>query len=158
MKTSMAVGAAAFALAVAAVPAAQAQSVEAGVVIQSGPVRGHVVIADPAPVVVYREPPRHVVVVERYQPRRVIVERVYAPRGRAIGWWRKHGYGATTVYYDPADDCYYERRVGGRPGLREVVVYERDGRYYRSDVDDYDHDGRRDYREYRDRRDRDWDD
>ena len=49
---------------------AAAQIVEAGVVISSGPVAGHVVIADPEPV--YHRPERRVVV-ERYDPRVVVV-------------------------------------------------------------------------------------
>jgi hypothetical protein len=140
MKTSMAVGATALALAMFASPA-QAQTVQAGVVVRSGPVRGHVVVGEPAPVVVYREPVRRVVVVERYHPRTIVVERIRERRHR--GWWRRHGYAVTTVYYDDDGDRYYNRRMYGRRGLREVAVYERDGRYYRVDRDDDDrHDDR----------------
>jgi hypothetical protein len=147
MKTSMAVGAAALALAMAASPA-PAQIVQAGVVIRSGPVRGHVVVGEP---VVYREPVRRVVVVERYQPRTIVVERFDARR-YPRGWWRRHGYAVTTVYYDDRDDRYYDRRISTHRGLREVTVYVRDGRYYRVDRDD------RDERYYRRDRNDDRDD
>ncbi len=98
MKTSMAVAGATLALVIAASPA-RAQIVEAGVVIRSGPIRGHVVVGEPAPVVVYREPARRVVV-DWYEPRTILAERIHQPWGRARGWWWRHGYGVTTVYYD----------------------------------------------------------
>jgi hypothetical protein len=131
MKTSMVSGGVALAIALAAAPA-QAQFVEAGVVIRSGPVYGHVVVGEPA--VVYRRPVRRVVVVERYRPREIVVERVRAPRGHAYGWWRRNGYRAATVFYDADDDCYYDRPVAGR-GVRAVSVYWCDGRYYAWDRD-----------------------
>jgi hypothetical protein len=144
MKTSMAVGAAALTLAMVVSPA-EAQVVQAGVVIRGGPVRGHVVVGEPAPVVVYRRPVRHVVVVERYHPRTIVVERFPERQYRSQRWWRRHGYAATTVYYDGDDDCYYDRPIYGRRGLDEVTVYERDGRYYslgrdNGDYNDGDHD------------------
>ena len=61
MKTAIVTGGIALALTLHS-PAA-AQMVEAGVVIRSGPVTGHVVIADPEPV--YYRPERRVVVVDR---------------------------------------------------------------------------------------------
>lgn len=131
MKTSMAVGTAVLALAMVASPA-PAQNVQAGVVIRSGPVRGHVVVGEP---VVYREPVRRVVVVERYHPRTIVVERIDARR-YPRAWWKRHGYAVTTVYYDDRNDCYYDRRISNRRGLREVTVYVRDGRYYRVDGDE----------------------
>ncbi len=149
MRTGGLVGAIVLGLGLAA-PRAPAQVVEAGVVIRSGPVAGHVVIGPPPPVVVYREPAR-VVVVERYAPRVIVVREVHVPRGRAYGWWKKHGYRRVVVYYD--GHAYYDRWVDGRPGIREVVVYERDGRYYHGDWDD--HDGWRDRDRWRDRDD--WD-
>jgi hypothetical protein len=150
MKASIAVAATAIGLALAARPA-RAQVVEAGVVIRSGPVYGHVVVGEPAPVVVYREPPPPVVVVHPYYPARVIVvEPVRGPRGRAYGWWWSR-YRPVVVYYDGAR--YYDRWFSGRPGLRRVEVYQRDGRYYRWD------DGRDRYRDRDDRRGpRGWDD
>jgi len=56
------------ALALALETPAAAQVVEAGVVIRSGPVTGHVVIADPEPVY------HRTVVVERYAPRVIVVD------------------------------------------------------------------------------------
>jgi hypothetical protein len=88
------------------------------------------------------------------------VERVsFRDRGRRNGWFkdfRRHA-RIVVVYYDRRGDRYYDR--GGRSGLREVEVYERDDRYYRPDDDDrYDNDGRygRDDRSDRNR-DRDHD-
>jgi hypothetical protein len=155
MKASIAVGTMAIGLALTASPA-QAQMVEAGVVIRSGPVYGHVVVGEPAPVVVYSEPPRRVVVVHPYAPRVIFVEPVRWPRGRAYGWWRNQ-YRPIVVYYD--GDHYYDGWFSGRPGLRRVEVYQRDGRYYRWDGDrDRYRDGYRD-RDRDDRRGRrDWDD
>ena len=96
--------------------------VEGGVVVQSGPVTGHVEVGSPAPVVVYREPAREV----------VVVERIHAPRRHAYRWWKRHGYREVTVYSDGSR--YYGRRVR-HPGLRALVVYELGGRYYLGDED-----------------------
>jgi hypothetical protein len=129
MKASIMVGGLALGLSLAARPA-PAQMVQAGVVFQSGPIAGHVVVGEPGPVVVYPAPVRHVVVIDRYTPRVIVVEPVGWPRGRAYGW-RRYGYRPVVVYYDGAR--YYDRWFGGRPGLRRVEVYRRDGRYYRRD-------------------------
>jgi len=144
MKTAIVTGGIALALTLQS-PAA-AQMVEAGVVIRSGPVAGHVVITDPAPV--YHRPERRVVVVERYAPRVVVVEHVRAHRGH--GWWKKNGYRAVVVYYDVRHGRFYDRWHHDRRGIREVIVYERRGRYYTAD--DYRHD-RWDRDDYRDRDD-----
>jgi hypothetical protein len=124
MKVNVVVGGIAFSLLLAAGPA-HAQVVQAGVVIRSGPVTGHVVVARPA---VYREPPRHVVVVDRYAPGAVVVERLYVPRGHSYGWWRGYGYRPVVVYYDGRR--YYSRWFSG-PGLRRIEVYQRGSRFYR---------------------------
>ena len=116
----------------AAAPARAQTTVEGGVVIHSGPVTGHVEVGSPPPVVVYREPAREV----------IVVEQAHVPHGNAYGWWKKHGYRAVTVYYDGSR--YYGRRLE-RPGLRAVVVYEREGRYYLGDED-----GGRDRRHHHD--------
>jgi len=105
-----------------------AQRVAADVVIRSGPVAGHVVVGNGystyrRPVVVYRRAPARVVVVERVAQR------------RHVRHWRKHGYRPVTVWY--RDGRYYDRQVRGGPGMREVVVYERGGRFYH-DCDDHD--------------------
>jgi len=149
MKASIVVGGMALGLSLAARPA-PAQMVEAGVVIHSGPVVGHVVVGEPPPVVVYREPVSRVVMVDRYAPQVIVVETARWPRGRAYGWWR-HQYRPIVVYYDGAR--YYDRWFGGRPGLRRVEVYQRAGRYYRWDEDRYRHRDRDDPR-WR----HDWDD
>jgi hypothetical protein len=147
MKAHVVVGGLAFGILLAAAPAS-AQVVQAGVVIRSGPVTGHVIVGEPAAAVVYPRP-RRVVVVERYAPV-VVVERIHAPRGHAYGWWRRYGYRPVVVYY--GGGRYYQGWFDGRP-LRRVEVYERNGRYYRWD-DDRDH--------YRDRtreyERRSWDD
>jgi hypothetical protein len=149
MKTAIVTGGIALALTLHS-PAA-AQMVEAGVVIRSGPVTGHVVIADPGPV--YYRPERRVVVVERYAPRVVVVEYVRTNRGRGHGWWKKHGYRPVVVYYDVRHGRFYDRWQRDRRGIREVIVYEHRGRYYTAD--DYRHDrwDRDDYRDRGDHRD-----
>jgi hypothetical protein len=137
MKTSIVVGGMALGLLLAARPA-PAQMVQAGVVIHSGPVSGHVIVGEPAPV-------------DRYAPRVIVVESVRGPRGRAYGWWRNQ-YRPVVVYYDGGR--YYDRWFG-RPGLRRVEVHERGGRFYRWDGDR----GRDDHYRDRDRRGgHDWDD
>ena len=115
-------------LGLAAVPARAQTTVQGGVVIQSGPVTGHVEVGSPPPVVVHDEPVREV----------IVVERTHVPHGNAHGWWKKHGYHEVTVYYDGAR--YYDRRLE-RQELRAVVVYERAGRYYigQEDAERYRH-------------------
>jgi len=125
MRASVVVGALAFGILVTARPAGA--QVEAGVVIRSGPISGHVIVGEPAPVVVYPVP-RPVVVVDRYAPRVVVVEPIYVRRGWSYGWWGRYGYRPVFVYYDGAR--YYDRWFDGR-GVRRVEVYQRDGRYYR---------------------------
>jgi hypothetical protein len=75
-------------------------------------------------------------VVVREQPVRevIVVEHTKVPRGRAKGWWRKQGYREVRVYSD--GERYYSRRVDRRPHLTEIVVFEREGRYYRWDDGD----------------------
>lgn len=116
----------------------QAQLVAANVVVRSGPVSGHVVVSNSysiyqqPPVVVYRRAPeRRVVVVERYHPRVVVVERMRHHRHKRH--WERYGYRPIPLYY--VDGRYYDRYEGYRPGVVRVVVYERDGHYYR-DCDD----------------------
>jgi len=106
-------------LGLAAVPAQAQTTVSGGVVVQSGPVAGHVEVNSPPPVV-RSEPVREV----------IVVERTHVPRGKAHGWWKEHGYREVTVYYDGRR--YYGRKVQ-RSGLHTVVVYERGGRYYLGD-------------------------
>ena len=76
---------------------------------------------------------RRVVVVA---PRVIVVERTRYDR-RAE--WTRFGYRPVYLYY--VDGRYFERSFN-RAGVRQVVVYERGGRYYREcDPDDrYDRD------------------
>ena len=113
-----------------------AQRVQAGVVVRSGPVAGHVVIRDGYST--YRRPTaRRVVVVER--PRIVVVERVH--RHRSAKHWSRRGYRPVTLSY--WDGRYYDRRVAHRHDVRTIVVWERDGRYYHDCAGDrhWDRDG-----------------
>jgi hypothetical protein len=100
-----------------------AQRVEAGLVVRSGPVAGHVVIRDGYST--YRRPTAR---------RVVVVERVH--RHRQARHWTRRGYRPITLYY--WDGRYYDRWVGHRHGVQTIVVWERDGRYYH----DCDEDGR----------------
>jgi hypothetical protein len=90
MKTSIVVGGMALGLLLAARPV-PAQMVQAGVVIRSGPVSGHVIVGEPAPVVVYREPARRVVVVDRYAPRVIVVESLRGPGLRRVEVYERGG-------------------------------------------------------------------
>ena len=111
MKGSIAAGCiAVLALGLFAVPLGAQTTVQGRVVVQSGPVSGHVEVRRRARVIV---PERHV----------IEVKRVHVPRG----WWKKHNYRRVTVYHD--GHRYYLRRFA-RPHLRPVIVYERRGRYY----------------------------
>jgi hypothetical protein len=99
-----------------------AQRVEAGVVVRSGPVAGHVVVRDGYST--YRRPvARRVVVAER--SRTVVVERVH--RHRSHRHWVRRGYRPVTVYY--WDGRYYDRPVHRHHGVR-TIVWERGGRYF----------------------------
>jgi hypothetical protein len=116
----------------------QAQTVAANVVVRSGPVSGHVIVRDEYstyrrhPVVVYRRPPeRRVVVVQRYHPRVIVVERMRHHRHKKH--WERYGYQPISLYY--VDGRYYDWYDEYRPGVVRVMVYERDGHYYR-DCDD----------------------
>src|SRR5262245_53731180 len=131
MKAHVVVGGLAFGILLAAAPAS-AQVIQAGVAIRSGPVTGHVIVAEPA---VVHPSPRRVVVVERYAAPVVVVERIHAPWGYAYGWWRRYGYRPVVVYY--GGSRYYQHWFDGRP-LQRGEVYERNGRYYRWH-DDGDH-------------------
>jgi len=125
-----------FALAALALPAgAQAQQVSADISIGGGPVAGRIIVGDPY----YRHP------TYQYHPayREIVVVRGH----RGNGWYRHHDYRSVRVYYDADRDCYYDRPYYG--GLRAVVVYQNDGRYY------YNDDGRDGYRRDGYRRDDD---
>jgi hypothetical protein len=127
---------------------ASAQRVSADIRIGSGPIDGRIVVGEP--VGAYH---RRIVEVDGRDDRRsaygeVVVVRVH----RGQGWWRNRGYRAVTVWYDADRDRYYDLRdrFDDRDGMRQVVIYQRDGRYYG------DQDERRDDRGYESRsRDRD---
>jgi hypothetical protein len=117
---------------------AAAQRVTADIRIGSGPVEGRVVVRDPD----YRYPRTRVEDRSRYHQHRgyreVEVIRIHGRRG----WMHQRGYRAITVWYDSDRDRYFDGRHDDRDGLRAVVIYEREGRFYRDDD--------------RDRHDRDW--
>ena len=136
---------AALALGLLAVPEAKAQTIRAEVIIGEPHYRDRVVH-------VYDRPVRRVVI-HRYEPRVIVVNR-YHP-GRARGHYKNgRDYRAVRAWYDRDRRVYYDRY---RSGLREVVVYQIDGRYfdnYQNDRRDRDrYDGRHDER-YDDRNDR----
>ena len=115
MKRRVIVGGIPLLLLLAAVPARAQTTVDGSVVIHSGP--GNDEVAPPA-----RETMREVIVVERTR----------VPRGKAHGWWKKHGYRPVTLYYDGSR--YYGRRLA-RPGIRAVIVYQRGAQYFLGDED-----------------------
>ena len=132
MKGSIAVACVAVvALGLFATPLRSQTTVQGSVVVRSGSGRDDVEVRRRV-----RVPQRHL----------IVVNRVHVPRG----WWKKHSYRAVTVYYD--GDRYYLRRYP-HLHLRAVIVYERNGRYFRDEDGwkrkhrDYDrHDER--YRDY----------
>jgi hypothetical protein len=80
-----------------------------------------VVYAAPRPVVYVA--PRPMLVRRVAVPNVILVQR--APhRGR--GWWTRNGYRQAIVY---TDGRYYYNSWIQRPGVTQVTVYERDGRY-----------------------------
>jgi hypothetical protein len=116
---------------------ALAQQVSAGIQVLDGPVAAHILIGQPygsRPLAVY--PRRRVVVVEHYAPRVLAVERLH----RGNGYWRHQRFHRVYAYYDCDRDVYYDRSDERYPGLRQVALYERDGRFYRDDRGERDHD------------------
>lgn len=153
MRTSIAAGSLLTALLLAG--PANAQQVQADIVLRTGPVASRVFIGNGystygrQPVVYRRVPVRRVVVA----PRVIVVERV---RHHRYGHWSRFGYRPVTLYY--IDGRYFDRSLD-RPGLRPVVVYERGGRYYRESRMDDRYDGDRYDRDHDRQHDRhDWDD
>jgi len=76
-----------------------------------------------APRPVYYSAPRPVLVRRMAVPNVIIVERM-PHRGK--GWWKRNGYRQAIVY---TDGRYYYNAWIQRPGVTQVTVYERDGRY-----------------------------
>lgn len=133
--------------------ALSAQRVAADISIGHGPIAGRVIIGDP-----YPHYPYHVVEARpRYRYRPLYRPVVVIERHRGHGWYRHHGYRTARIWYDADRHSYYEHYDRNHPGLREVVVYEQGGRYYRDDRRDdrYNRDGRydRDDRDHRGDRD-----
>ncbi len=124
---------------------AQAQRVAADIQIGTGPVQARVVVRPDRSRhghdhVVVRRHPRRVVVVERHAPRVIVVERLPYRRYRSERWLRRHGYRPVLVYFDDHryfDRPYADRDRGRHARLREVILWERDGRHYRVDGAEY---------------------
>ncbi len=108
-----------------AVPA-QAQRVNADIMIGGGPVSGRVIIGDRGRDG-YRGRPRPI--------RRV--EWIGARDYRRDDWWRRFQRESRliVVFWDRDDDSYYMDRY--RSELLEIRVYERDGHFYRVEDDGY---------------------
>ncbi len=104
--------------------AASAQRVVADISINEGPVSGRGIIGGQ-----YGHRPRY----RDYDVRSVVVYR----SARGHSWYHRHGYRTVRVWYDAERHRYYDRYDRNYRGLREVVVYERGGRYYQDD-DRYD--------------------
>lgn len=124
---------------VATRPAA-AQRVSVGMTFGDGPVWGRVYVGPRDGYRWYhRDMYQRPVVVDAYgaYPRDVEVRRLRAPHGRAWGWWRQHGYGQANLWVDDGGR-YYDRDDDRAGHLREVTVYQRDGRYYQADDEDQD--------------------
>ena len=115
--------------------AAPAQHLVADIRIGQGPVSGHLYLGEPY------GPSAHVIVGARraapddYHRRPAYREIVVYRAHRGHHWWRDHDYRAVRVWYDADRDCYYDGD-DDRRGLRQAVLYQRDGRYYRDDGDD----------------------
>jgi hypothetical protein len=152
MRTSIVAGSLLAALSLAA--PLSAQRVSADVAIRSGPVAGRVVVGDGYST--YRRP----VVYRRVPARVIVVERVYVRHHRVLRNWKRHGFRQVVVFYQ--DGRYYDRDLRGGPPMRQLEIYERNGRYYhvcneREWNDHYQGPHRYDDDRGRDH-DRDWDD
>jgi hypothetical protein len=105
---------------------ASAQRISADIRIGGGPIAGHIRIGPDR--FGYRD----------YRPRFVRVEVLRArDYYRRSGWLRSFRRDARirAVYYDRGRDFYYDRF---RPGLIQINVFEREGRFYRWDDDRFD--------------------
>jgi hypothetical protein len=146
MRTSIATGSLLTALFLA--QPAQAQQVLADVVLQTGPVAGHVVIGNG-----YSTYGRQRVIYRRTPIRRVVVVERTRYHGRAE--WTRFGYRPVFLYY--VDGRYFDRSFN-REGVKQVVVYERGGRYYRECDEDERYDRDRHERDRRGHHRDNWDD
>lgn len=113
---------------------AQAQRVNADIIIGGGPVSGRITIGDRGR---YERRPRAI--------RRIEWVRVRHDNRRDDRYRKfRNDHRVVIVYYDRRDDRYYLDRF--HPGLVEIRVYERGGNYYRLEDD-------RDYGRYAERYD-----
>ena len=105
---------------------AQAQRVNADIIIGGGPIAGRVIIGDRGGDG-YRGRPRPI--------RRV--EWIGARDYRRDDWWRRFQRESrlVVVFWDRDDDNYYLDRY--RSDLLEIRAYERDGHFYRVEDDGY---------------------
>ena len=102
------------AIALVAPQSMKAQVVSAEILIHQGPVAARVAVNP------YYYPRTHV-------SRVIVVERYH---GHHRGWYKKPRH-RVVAWYDPHGGRYYDRNDDRYPGLREVYVYECDGRYFR---------------------------
>ena len=93
-----------------------------GLTPASAQVRAVIQVNVGQPPVVYAAPPP-VIVRRVVAPNVIYVERM-PHRGK--GWWKRNGYRPTIVY---TDGRYYYSGWVRRPGVTQVTVYARDGRY-----------------------------
>jgi hypothetical protein len=93
-----------------------------GITPASAQVRAVIQVNVGTPPVVYAAP-RPVIVRRVVAPNVIVVQRM-PHRGR--GWWKRNGYRPAIVY---TDGRYYYNGWTSRPGVTQVTVYERDGRY-----------------------------
>ena len=116
---------------------AQAQRVNASIIIGGGPISGRIDIGDRGRYGGRPRPIRRMEWVRHKDYRRADFYREFRRDSRVV-----------VVYYDRRDDCYYLDRF--RSDLQEIRVFERRGQYYRLEDDrDYDRDyGRYDDRDY----------
>ena len=142
-----------------------AAQVVADVVVQEGPVAARVRLGRPD--ITLRDPYAvrrgWVLAWGRPVARVIVVEPV---RQQGHGWWKRHGYRPTTLWFDGYR--FYDRPFR-RTGLREVLVFERRGHFvmvgdfYRRNAyygaePWYQDDGYFDRDRRHDRRGRGWDD
>ena len=104
---------------------ASAQRISADIRIGGGPIAGHIRIGPDR--YGYRDRPRFVRV-------EVLRARDYYRNSRWLREFRREA-RMRAVYFDRDRDFYYDR---GRPGLIQINVFEREGRFYRWDDERFD--------------------
>ena len=105
---------------------AAAQRFVADISIRLGPIAAHIVPADP---VFHHSLGAYPLESRHHDDRRYRAITVCSTH-RGHGWNRPHGYHDTPIRYDAERNAWYDRRNDRYPGtLREVAVFEYDGRY-----------------------------